>query len=92
MINIQNFDNNDWFKLWLARYLHPVDHHLARIKKIDILSGDELDFKDIKFPVKIRDIHKIINDCFKINDKQMIQMPKQGEYPRFKSYERKINS
>ena len=33
-----------------------------------------------------------INDCFKINSKQMIKMPKKGEYVRFKNYERKIKS
>lgn len=31
-----------------------------------------------------------INDCFKI--KQMIQMPKKGEYIRFKKFEREIKS
>ena len=30
-----------------------------------------------------------IKDCFKINGKQRIQMPKKGEYLRFKSFERK---
>ena len=28
-------------------------------RKIDKLFGDELDFEDIKFPVRIKDIHKI---------------------------------
>ena len=31
-----------------------------------------------------------INDCFKIDGKQRIRMPKQGEYVRFKNSERKI--
>ena len=30
----------------------------ARIRKVKILFGDKLDFKDIKMPVKIKDIHK----------------------------------
>ena len=33
-----------------------------------------------------------IKDCFKINDKQKIIMPKKVEYVRFKNYERKIKS
>ena len=40
------------------QYLHSADHP-ARIRKIDKLFGDELDFEDIKFPVKIKDIHRI---------------------------------
>ena len=30
-----------------------------------------------------------VNDCLKINRKQMIKMPKTGEYVRFKNYEKK---
>ena len=33
-----------------------------------------------------------INDCFKTNSKQMITIPKKGEYVRFKNYEREIKS
>ena len=33
-----------------------------------------------------------IKDCFKINFKQKIKMLKEGEYVRFKNYERKIKS
>ena len=33
-----------------------------------------------------------IKDCFKINSKQRIIMPKKGEYVKFKNYERKIKS
>ena len=33
-----------------------------------------------------------INDCFKINGKQRIITPKNGEYVKFKNYERKIKS
>ena len=32
-----------------------------------------------------------IKDCFKINGKQKIIMPKKGEYVKFKNYEKKIN-
>ena len=31
-----------------------------------------------------------IKDCFKINGKQRINIPKKGEYVRFKNYERKM--
>ena len=34
----------------------------------------------------------LIKDCFKINDKQSVIMPKKGEYVKFKNYERKIKS
>ena len=43
----------------MVRYLNPADHHPARITKADKDFAKRLDFKDIKFPVKIRDIHKI---------------------------------
>ena len=33
-----------------------------------------------------------IKDCFKINGKQTIKMPKKGEYVKFKNFERKIKS
>ena len=33
-----------------------------------------------------------IKDCFKINGKQRIIMPKKGEYVKFNNYERKIRS
>ena len=58
--NIQNTDDNECIKWCLFRYLNPADCHLARIMKADKDFAKRLDFKDIKFPVKIRDIHKII--------------------------------
>ena len=33
-----------------------------------------------------------IKDCFKINGKQRIIMPKKGEYVKFNNYERKVRS
>ena len=33
-----------------------------------------------------------IKDCFKINGKQKVKMPKKGEYVIFKNFERKIKS
>ena len=59
MIHIQNTDDNECFKWSIVRYLNPADHNPARITKTDKEFAKKLDFKDAKFPVKIRDIHKI---------------------------------
>ena len=48
LINIQNTDENEYLKSCLVKYLHPLATNLGRIRKIDI-----------KFPVKIKDVHKI---------------------------------
>ena len=181
MINVQNIDDNECFKWSLVRYLNLADDLPARITKSDKDFAKKLDFKGIKFPVKVRDIHKVeknnsvgisvfgyenkekksnlctkkllqrktcwfiinmkgrkeklysyqrfwnvwrfwdfdhslhrgkkhfyryclqdfsteeilkgyIKDRFKINSKQMIIMPKKGEYVTFKNDERKIKS
>ena len=59
LINIQNTDDNECFKGCLVRYLNPVEQNPRRITKADKDFAKRLDFKDIKFPVKIRDMHKI---------------------------------
>ena len=56
LIDIQNTENNECFKWCLVRYLHSENNNLWRIRKVDKLYGDKLDFKDIKFPVKVREI------------------------------------
>ena len=61
LINIQNIGDNEYFKWCLVRYLNPADHHPARIAKTEKDFVKRLDFRDIKFPVKIKDIHKIKN-------------------------------
>ena len=38
--------------------ISSADHNPAKLRKADKNFPRELDFKDIKFPVKIRDIHK----------------------------------
>ena len=58
LINIQNIDHNEYFEWSLVRYTSPSDYHPPRITKADKDFAKKLDFKDIKFPVKIRDIHK----------------------------------
>ena len=42
----------------MVRYLNPAQRNPRRITKADKDFAKRLDFKDIKFPVKIRDIHK----------------------------------
>ena len=58
-IIIQNAYHNECFKWCLIKYLRPADYHPERNRKIAKLSGDELDFQDMKFLVKIKDINKI---------------------------------
>ena len=59
LINIQNIDDNECFKWSRVRYLNHANHHIAKIKKADKDFTKKIDFKDIKFEVKIRDTHKI---------------------------------
>ena len=61
MIKIQYIDDNECFKWCLVRYLNPADHYLARFTKADKDFAKMLDFKNINFQVKIRDIDKIEN-------------------------------
>ena len=39
------------------RYLNPANHHPERITKADKDFNKKIDFKDVKFPDKIRYIH-----------------------------------
>ena len=73
LVNIQNNDDNECFKWCLVRYLNPANHHLARITKTDKDFAKRLDFKDIKFPVKIRDIHKTEKKKLAMKIKKHIQ-------------------
>ena len=62
MINIQNIDDNECFKWSLVRYTNPAELNPRKITKANKDFAKKLDFKGIKFPVKIRgirDIHKI---------------------------------
>ena len=59
MINIQNIDKNECFKWSIVRYLNLVNRNPTRITKPDKEFAKKLDFEDITFSVKIRDIHKI---------------------------------
>ena len=42
----------------MARYLNPADHNPRIITKADKDFAKRLDFKEMKFPVKTKDIHK----------------------------------
>ena len=70
--------------LWCLRYLNLADHPPAKIRKSDKLF--EFDFSTEEI------LKSYINDCFKTNDKHMIQKPKEGEYVKFKNYAQKIKS
>ena len=59
LINIQNIDDNECFKWRIVRYLNPTNHHLGRITKPEKDFAKTLDFTDLNFPAKIRDIPKI---------------------------------
>ena len=59
LVIIQNIDDNECFKWSIVIYLNAADCNPAEITKADKEFAEEFDFKDIKFSVKIRDIHKI---------------------------------
>ena len=59
LINIQNNDDNECLKWCIVRYLHSANHNPSRITKANKHFEKRFDFKDTKFPVKIRDNHKI---------------------------------
>ena len=53
---------------YIVRYFHQVNHNLKRITKADIDFAKKINFKDIKFPVKVRRIQKIeINNSISIS-------------------------
>ena len=57
-IKFENAGDNECFKWCLLRYLNPAAHNPRRITKVDKNFGKRLYFKDINFPVKIRDFQK----------------------------------
>ena len=50
---------------YIVRYLQ-VNHNLKRITKADIDFAKKINFKDIKFPVKVRRIQKLVFWVMKI--------------------------
>ena len=60
LINIQNIDDNEYFKWSIVTYLNPADNHPARITNNDKILLKRLILEDMmKFTVKVRDINKI---------------------------------
>ena len=59
LIHVQNTNDNECFKWCLVRHLNLADRNPRKITKADKDFAKKLDFKDIKFPVQTRDIHKI---------------------------------
>ena len=78
IINIQNKDNKCF--LWsILRYLHPVQINEVRLTDLRDYEND-LNFKEINFPVKVKDIQKFENNnpdlpginVFSVNDNNKI--------------------
>ena len=78
IINIQNKDNKCF--LWsILRYLHPIQMNEIRLTDIRKYEND-LNFKGIDFPVKLKDIRKFENqnpdlpgiNVFSVNDNNKI--------------------
>ena len=78
IINIQNKDNKCF--LWsILRYLHPVQMNEVRLTDLKKYEND-LNFKQINFPVKVKDITKFENqnpdlpgiNVFSVNDNNKI--------------------
>ena len=58
MTNIQNADDYGCFKWSIVTYLNATNLNPTTFEKADKDFTKKLDFKDIKFPVKIRDTLK----------------------------------
>ena len=78
IINMENKDDKCF--LWcVLRYLHPREKHSTRINDLKEYEND-LNFKGIEFPVKVKDIQKFENqnqnlpgiNVFSINDNNKI--------------------
>ena len=60
LINIQNISDNEWFKWCLVRYLYPTDDNPRRIRKVEKLHGNKLNFKDIENSKNVLKINMLI--------------------------------
>ena len=59
MIYIQNVVDNECSTLCLVRYLDSTDRNPVTITNAGKYFAKKLDFKDIKFAAKVKDIYKI---------------------------------
>ena len=66
-------------KWYLDRFLHPADSNPGKITKSDKYFAKDLDLKDITFPVKVRDIHKI--EKIILSPLPFLIMKSNGKYP-----------
>ena len=57
IINMKNEDN-ECFKWCITRALNPVDKHPERITKILRLQAEKLNWKGLKFPMELKNIHR----------------------------------
>ena len=71
MTDIPNINDNQCFKWYLIRYIHPGDKNLEKIRKVGEGLARELDFKDMTFPVK-----KKTFSIFGYENKYPIYVPK----------------
>ena len=78
IINMENEDNKCF--LWsILRYLHPREKHSPRINNLKKYEND-LNFKEINFPIKVKDITKFENqnpdlpgiNIFSLNDNNKV--------------------
>ena len=58
LINMKNNDN-ECFRWCHICHLNPQDKDPQRIKKVDKEYNEKLDYKNIEFPVTIKQINKI---------------------------------
>ena len=82
MVNIQYVNDNECFKWCLVKYLHA--HNSRRIRKADKDLAKKLDFADIQFPVRIKDIQKLEKEknCSSIS---VFGYVKKEKYPSYMS-------
>ena len=57
VINMEN-DDNQCFKWAITRSLNPVENHPERITKILKMQAEKLNWDNVEFPMKVKDIHK----------------------------------
>ena len=68
IINMKN-DDNECFKWCIARALNPVEKNAERITKILRLQTEKLNWKDMKFPMdlkQINDFERLNNVCVNV--------------------------
>ena len=70
LINIQNIDNDEYFKGSLVRYLSPANHHPARIIKSDKDFAKMLNFSKLEKFTKLKKNNSIGISVFDYGNKE----------------------